>query len=302
MAPRLKTLWAGLGLRNTAKLPFGRRIVERPVTEAEDSLSLLHIQHKISALVTLLRLASGSLVPVENFEPRLKVVVADAVAMSCRLLADALQRSKGFTVAAVSPAHLLQALAETRFQVALISTMAGDTSGSGLLRQVRELYPDVKLVVLFDVLERQSVVEAFRDGAQGVFCRADSFQSLCKCIHCVHEGQVWASSTELQFVVDALVEPVAMETRSLNGSRPLSKREEEIARLVAEGLSNRQISQRLTLSEHTVKNYLFRVFEKIGVSTRVELALYALNRRQIRRTHSQEVKPMIQNFARGQLS
>jgi DNA-binding NarL/FixJ family response regulator len=237
------------------------------------------------------------LVSVENFEPRLKVVVADAVAMSCRLLADALQRSKGFTVAAVSPADLLQALAETRFQVGLLSTMAGDASGSGLLRQVREIYPDVKLVVLFDVLERHSVVEAFRAGAHGVFCRADSFQSLCKCIHCVHEDQIWASSTELQFVVDALVEPVAMETRSLTGSRPLSKREEEIARLVAEGLSNRQISQRLTLSEHTVKNYLFRVFEKIGVSTRVELALYALNRRQVRRTHAQEIEPVIHNLA-----
>jgi hypothetical protein len=50
------------------------------------------------------------------------------------------------------------------------------------------------------------------------------------------------------------------------------------------------------LSEHTVKNYLFRVFEKIGVSTRVELALYALNRRQVRRTHPQGIKPVIQNL------
>ena len=218
--------------------------------------------------------------------------------MSCRLLADALQRSKRFqAVAAVTPNDLLQALVDTRFQVALISTMADEPlAASGLLRQVRELHPDVKIIVLFDALERSSVVEAFRAGAHGVFCRADSFQSLCKCIHCVHQGQVWASSTELQFLVDALVEPVAMETRSLVGSRPLSKREEEIARLVAEGLSNRQISQRLTLSEHTVKNYLFRVFEKIGVSTRVELALYALNRRQVRRAQPPAMKPPIQNF------
>jgi DNA-binding NarL/FixJ family response regulator len=225
-------------------------------------------------------------------------VVADAVAMSCRLLADALQRSKRFqTVAAVTPNDLLQALADSRFQVILVSNMADEQlAARGLLRQVRELHPEVKIIVLFDALERSSVVEAFRAGAHGVFCRADSFQSLCKCIHCVHQGQVWASSTELQFLVDALVEPVAMETRNLVGSRPLSKREEEIARLVAEGLSNRQISQRLTLSEHTVKNYLFRVFEKIGVSTRVELALYALNRRQVRRAHPQAIKAPLQNF------
>jgi DNA-binding NarL/FixJ family response regulator len=244
------------------------------------------------------RLSFRTLASLENFEPRIRVVVADAVAMSCRLLADALQRSKRFqAVAAVTPNDLLQALVDTRFQVALISTMADEPlAASGLLRQVRELHPDVKIIVLFDALERSSVVEAFRAGAHGVFCRADSFQSLCKGIHCVHQGQVWASSTELQFLVDALVEPVAMETRSLVGSRPLSKREEEIARLVAEGLSNRQISQRLTLSEHTVKNYLFRVFEKIGVSTRVELALYALNRRQVRRSQPPAMKPPIQNF------
>jgi DNA-binding NarL/FixJ family response regulator len=243
-------------------------------------------------------LSFRTLASVENFEPRIRVVVADAVAMSCRLLADALQRSKRFqAVAAVTPNDLLQVLGESRFQVALISTMTDEQlAGSGLLRQIRELHSDVKIIVLFDVLERNTVVEAFRAGAHGVFCRADSFQALCKCIHCVHQGQVWASSTELQFVVDALVEPVPMETRTLVGSRPLSKREEEIARLVAEGLSNRQISQRLTLSEHTVKNYLFRVFEKIGVSTRVELALYALNRRQVRRTHPQAIKPVIQNI------
>jgi len=243
------------------------------------------------------RLFFRTLASLENFEPRIKVVVADAVAMSCRLLADALQRSKHFqAVAAVTPNELIQSLVESRFQVALISSMADDNAGSGLLRQVREFHPDVKIIVLFDALERHSVVEAFRAGAHGVFCRADSFQSLCKCIHCVHQGQIWASSTELQFLVDALVEPVAMETRSLVGSRPLSKREEEIARLVAEGLSNRQISQRLSLSEHTVKNYLFRVFEKIGVSTRVELALYALNRRQVRRAHPQAIKPAMHNF------
>jgi DNA-binding CsgD family transcriptional regulator len=59
----------------------------------------------------------------------------------------------------------------------------------------------------------------------------------------------------------------------------LSPREEEVALLVAEGLSNREISDRLQLSEHTIKNYLFRMFEKLGVNTRVELALYSLEQR-----------------------
>jgi DNA-binding NarL/FixJ family response regulator len=98
---------------------------------------------------------------------------------------------------------------------------------------------------------------------------------------------VWASSAELEFVLDALADPQPIGTRGSPGSRPLSKREEEIAHMVAGGFSNRQISERLDLSEHTIKNYLFRVFEKLGVSTRVELTLYALKRGKVPRTRRQ---------------
>ena len=175
------------------------------------------------------------------------------------------------------------------FDVVLISTGFSPEPLEGLrfVSEVRNLHREVSIVVLLDALERNLVVEAFRCGAQGVFCRSDSFQALCKCILCVHEGQVWASSAELEFVLDALVDPLPIETRGSPSSRPLSKREEEIAHMVAEGFSNRQISERLDLSEHTIKNYLFRVFEKLGVSTRVELTLYALKRGQVPRTRPQ---------------
>jgi DNA-binding NarL/FixJ family response regulator len=63
------------------------------------------------------------------------------------------------------------------------------------------------------------------------------------------------------------------------GSHLLTKRELSVVQLVAEGLSNRDISHELHLSEHTVRNYLFRIFNKVGVSTRLELAIYAINQR-----------------------
>jgi len=214
--------------------------------------------------------------------------------MSCQLLVEALLRSKHYdAVAAATPEEVIQALDRGRFDVVLISTSSSTDALEGLrfVSEVRELDREVSIVVLLDTLERNLVVEAFRCGARGVFCRSGSFQALCKCILCVHEGQVWASSAELQFVLEALVDPVRIETRGLPNSRPLSKREEEIAHMVAEGFSNRQISERLVLSEHTIKNYLFRVFEKLGVSTRVELTLYALKRGKIPRTKSQASNP-----------
>jgi two-component system nitrate/nitrite response regulator NarL len=210
--------------------------------------------------------------------------------MSCQLLVDALLRSRRYdAVAAATPEEVVLALDRCRFDVVLISTNFSEEPLEGLrfVSEIRDLHREVGIVVLLDTLERNLVVEAFRCGARGVFSRSDSFQALCKCILCVHEGQVWASSAELQFVLEALVDPLPIETRGLPSSRPLSKREEEIAHMVAEGFSNRQISERLDLSEHTIKNYLFRVFEKLGVSTRVELTLYALKRGKVPRTRPQ---------------
>jgi two-component system nitrate/nitrite response regulator NarL len=210
--------------------------------------------------------------------------------MSCQLLVDALLRTKRFdAAAAATPEDIVLAMDRSRFDVLLISTSFSEEPLKGLrfVSEIRDLHREVNIVVLLDSLERNLVVESFRCGAHGVFARSDSFQTLCKCISCVHEGQVWASSVELQFVLEALVDPLPIETRNLPSSRPLSKREEEIAHMVAEGFSNRQISERLDLSEHTIKNYLFRVFEKLGVSTRVELTLYALKRGKVPRTRPQ---------------
>ena len=63
-----------------------------------------------------------------------------------------------------------------------------------------------------------------------------------------------------------------------HGLRLLTKREEDVVRLVAEGMRNLEIAQQLNVNEHTVRNYLFRIFEKLGVSSRVELVLYAFSK------------------------
>jgi DNA-binding NarL/FixJ family response regulator len=96
---------------------------------------------------------------------------------------------------------------------------------------------------------------------------------------------VWASSIELHFLLEALAQPATASFRHL-GSPPLSARESDVVRCVAEGLTNREIAQRLKLTEHTVKNYLFRIFDKLGVSSRVEVVLHALGNGGSRSSHS----------------
>jgi DNA-binding NarL/FixJ family response regulator len=135
--------------------------------------------------------------------------------------------------------------------------------------------------MLLDSRDREQVVDAFRGGAKGVFFRTDLVDSLCKSIWSVHQGQIWAASDDLECTLEAFTNAAPLRIVDAKGSQILSKREEQVVALLAEGLSNREISERLRLSHHTVKNYLFKIFDKLGLSSRVELILYAVNQRQL---------------------
>jgi len=102
----------------------------------------------------------------------------------------------------------------------------------------------------------------------------------------VHEGQVWANGQQLKFAMEALASAAPSAIVDAKGVHLLTKRELSVVTLVAQGRSNRDISQELRLSEHTVRNYLFRIYNKLGVSTRLELAVYALNQRDAVQTES----------------
>ncbi len=214
----------------------------------------------------------------------------------------ALSRRKHFhVVASASTAQaVLEAVQSTVVDVALISaTLAdGPMSGLAVLRQIPERSPHVKSVILFSDAERHLVVDAFRAGAKGVFCLSQSnFKVLCRCVEQIHAGQVWGNSSELSDVVRAFSQVSPMRVVNTDGMRLLTKREEEVVRLVADGLQNREIAEELKLSEHTIKNYLFRIFDKLGVSSRVELVLYAASSAKAVQTESvqsekQERKPL----------
>lgn len=212
-------------------------------------------------------------------QDRIRVLAADSTAMSTQLLVEALARDPQLHMIESSSngAAVLQVLKREKPQMAVVSAHLGDTNGGSfdIIREIRSQSPATRVIVLLDSSERSTVVEAFRAGAQGVFCRTEPFRLLSKCIQCVHQGQVWASSGELRFLLEALAKP-AFSNFNANGNALLSARETDVVRCVAEGMTNREIAQRLKLTEHTVKNYLFRIFDKLGVSSRVEVVLYAL--------------------------
>jgi DNA-binding NarL/FixJ family response regulator len=224
--------------------------------------------------------------PVISVQDPLRVLAADSTSMSTQLLVEALAREASFKMieSAPTPAGILALVVREKPHVAVISAKLGEkeTAGFEAVREIRLQCPGTRVIMLLDSSERASVTEAFRTGAHGIFCRTEPFRSLAKCIQCVHLGQVWASSRELQFILEALAQPTFANFPGIGGSL-LSAREIDVVRCVAEGLTNRQIAHRLSLTEHTVKNYLFRIFDKLGVSSRVEVLLHVLGKANVHR-------------------
>ena len=216
------------------------------------------------------------------------VLVADSNRMQAQLLTGALRRRPEFRVITcpMDIASLLHQAASRSPDVALLSlnSAISPAENMAVLRQFHLAHPDVIKVMLVDSSDRSLVVGALRSGARGVFCLSEAnLRLLSKCIQRVAEGQVWVNSEQMNYLLELISEVPSLRVFNTRGEQLLTPREEQVAALVAEGLGNREIAHELNLSEHTVKKYLFRIFEKLGISTRVELVLYAMNHSNPRR-------------------
>ena len=212
----------------------------------------------------------------------IEVLIADSNRMQAQLLISALRRRQEFNVTAcqMEIVSILRAVNERLPRVALLSVNATANMADAVmtLRRFHLSYPDVRIVLLVESCERESVVNAFRSGARGIFSITDAnLRLLRKCLLRVAAGQIWANTEQLNYILELISEVPSLRVLNSNGNNLLTPREEQVVALVAEGLGNRQIAVELGLSEHTVKKYLFRIFEKLGISTRVELVLYAMN-------------------------
>ena len=146
------------------------------------------------------------------------------------------------------------------------------------LRRFHLAHPEIPKVLLVDTCDRELVVSAFRSGARGIFPITEAnLRLLCKCLLRVAAGQIWANTEQLNYLMDLISEVPSLRVLNSRGNILLTPREEQVVALVAEGLGNREIARELNLSEHTIKKYLYRIFEKLGISSRVELVLYAVN-------------------------
>jgi DNA-binding NarL/FixJ family response regulator len=210
------------------------------------------------------------------------VLIADSNRMQAQLLAGALRRHPEFRITACTMDF--DSLSETATasspRVALMSLNSSTnmSESMALVRRFHLSHSGIAKVLLIDAWHRDFVIGAFRSGARGIFSITDSsIRMLCRCILRVAAGQIWANTEQLNYVMELISEVPSLRVLNSGGQSLLTPREEQVVALVAEGLGNRQIAAELNLSEHTIKKYVFRIFDKLGISTRVELVLYAVN-------------------------
>ena len=134
-----------------------------------------------------------------------------------------------------------------------------------------------KIIVLTAAVERLEIVQALQMGARGVVMKEAATQLLMKAIRTVMLGQYWIGREAVGDIVEFMRTNPSGEKAPRNYG--LTKREMDILTTIVAGLSNKEIARKFSLSEDTVKHHLTNIFDKVGVASRLELALFAINNR-----------------------
>ena len=210
-----------------------------------------------------------------------RVLVADSSRIHSQLLSEILGRDSDVEIIPWDfdrTTIVSTAVSQHADILALSSLLDGSVSESvAVIKEMRASEPATKVVVLLDSHQEEAVLEFLRAGAQGIFPREGSLDMLRKCLQVISRGEIWLDSRCVSLVIKFLVSVPTVPQINAKGMESLTERECQVLKWMVQGLSNREISQRMELSPHTVKNYIFRIFDKMGVSSRAELLFLILS-------------------------
>ena len=167
---------------------------------------------------------------------------------------------------------------EKRPDVMLLDIRMPGTSGLAVIGPIHEASPSTKVLILTASDDRRDHVAALTQGARGIMMKDSAAKTLVTAIRAVNEGQAWVDREITGTLLEELAHRGDPQGPDNEGPR-LTTRESEVVDLVISGCRNREISERLGISEKTVKAHLSNIFAKLGVRDRLELAIYALNRK-----------------------
>lgn len=173
--------------------------------------------------------------------------------------------------------EVLEILQKQEPDILLLDLKMPGLDGLSTLQRLQAQKTKTKVIVLTASDDESEYVQAMKFGTSGIVLKQTATDLLIKSIRKVHGGEIWLDSRTTAAVMKQFASPGEANAKDRERS-PLSQREREIVVLVAQGFKNKEIAERMFISEQTVKNHLHNIFDKLGVSDRLELALYAIHK------------------------
>ncbi len=177
--------------------------------------------------------------------------------------------------------EVLERVQELEPDVLLLDLRMPNLDGLGALEALQQSNRTTKVIVLTASEDKNEFVQAMKLGCSGIVLKQTAPDLIIKSIRKVYAGEIWLDSHTTAAVMRQFSSPLDMASTTQSKTRersPLSTREREIVGLVAQGYKNKEMAEKMFISEQTVKNHLHNIFDKLGVSDRLELALYAIHK------------------------
>ena len=217
---------------------------------------------------------------MEESAPTIDIVISDDHAIFREGLRKLLEAEPGIRIVgeAVDGEETVKVVRQLKPHVLLLDLSLPKLSGLEVLAELGKLELRTRTIMLTAAIEREQVVEALQLGVRGIVLKHSALQLLLKSIRCVNEGQYWVGQEGVSDLIHALrrMKPSRQESGAPRNFG-LSAREMEVIALIVAGYTNKDLARELGISENTAKHHLTNIFNKLGVSNRLELVLYAVD-------------------------
>ena len=210
-----------------------------------------------------------------------RILVADDHPIVREGIRKLIELEDGFQVVAEASEgrEVLEKIGQIQPDIVLLDLKMPGMDGLAVLQTLQHMKSNSKIIVLTASEDKNEWVQAMKLGCCGIVIKQTSPDLIIKSIRKVQGGEIWLDSHTTAAVMRQFAAPGDNSAGGRGrGRSPLSNREREIVALVAQGYRNREMAEKLFISEQTVKNHLHNVFDKLGVSDRLELALYAIHK------------------------
>jgi len=217
---------------------------------------------------------------MEESAPTINIVISDDHALFREGLRKLLEAEPGMRIVgeATDGEETVKVVGQLKPQILLLDLSLPKMTGLEVLVELSKQGVDTRTIMLTAGIEREQVVEALQLGVRGIVLKHSALQVLLKSIRCVNEGQYWVGQEGVSDLIHALRRMKPSGTTSRPGRNfGLSSREMQVIALIVAGYTNKDLARELGISENTAKHHLTNIFDKLGVSNRLELVLYAVD-------------------------